>query len=72
MHDRKGRPLQVGDIVLVPARVAEISAQTDDFCNVTLESLYGRRPDGQKERICAINTGVTVRANSLIEVIDPD
>jgi hypothetical protein len=62
MHDRKGRKLKVGDIILVPARITQLSA-TEDYCNVSAESLYGRRPDDQREHFSAINTGVTLRAN---------
>lgn len=62
MHDAKSRPLQKGDFVLVPARITELSP-SDDYCNVSIESTFGRRPDGSKERICAINTGVLLRAN---------
>jgi hypothetical protein len=60
MHDAKGRPLKVGDRVLLPARVKEIHA-TEDFCNVSVESEMGRRPDGQREIISGINTGVLLR-----------
>ena len=63
MHDARGREIKVGDRVLVPARVTELSA-TEGYCNVSIESTFGRRPDGQKERISAINTGVVLRANS--------
>lgn len=62
MHDRNGRELKAGDIVLIPARVKDLYA-TEDYCNVSLESVYGRRPDGSKETIGAINTGVMLRAN---------
>lgn len=62
MHDAKGRPLAKGDIVLVPAKVTEVYA-TEDYCNVSVETLQGRRPDGAKERMNAINTGVMFRAN---------
>lgn len=62
MHDAIGRELKVDDIVLIPARITELFA-TEDYCNVSLETLYGRRPDGAKERISAINTGVLLRAN---------
>jgi hypothetical protein len=63
MHDAKGRPLAVGDLILVPAKVTQLSP-TEDYCNVSVESAYGRRPDGDKERISAINTGVLLRANA--------
>jgi hypothetical protein len=62
MHDAKGRPLQVGDIVLVPAKITQLSP-TEDYCNVSAASVLGRRPDGEKEHFNAINTGVMLRAN---------
>lgn len=63
MHDAKGRPLKAGDLVLVPCRVKETNA-TEDYCNVTLETVFGRRPDGMVEHIGGINTAVTLRANA--------
>lgn len=62
MHDQKGRPLQAGDIVLIPARITSVSA-TEDYCNVAAMSIFGRRPDGMAETFGAINTGVMLRAN---------
>jgi hypothetical protein len=62
MHDAKGRQLKVGDLVLIPAEVIELSS-TPDYCNVSVQSRLGRRPDGLKERVSAINTGVLLRAN---------
>lgn len=62
MHDAKGRPLHVGDKVRLNATVTELSP-TDDYCNVSLESELGRRPDGEKEHVYAINTGVLLRDN---------
>lgn len=59
MHDKNGHPLNVGDTVVILAKITQISA-TPDFCNVSLETTYGRRPDGAKERISSINTGVMV------------
>jgi hypothetical protein len=61
MHDAKGRPLTKGDTVLVPFRVRDTNA-APDYCNVTLESLRGRKPDGAKEVLCG-NAAVTYRAN---------
>jgi hypothetical protein len=63
MHDAKGRELKVGDFVLIPAVMKQLSA-TEDFCNVSAESSLGRRPDGAKESFGAINTGVMLRANT--------
>ncbi len=62
MHDAKGRELKVGDIVLIPAVISILSA-TEDYCNVSAKSSYGRRPDGERESFNAINTGVLIRAN---------
>lgn len=62
MHDAKGRPLAKGDRVIIPATVAELYAG-DDYCNVSVETELARRPDGAKERVSAINTGVLLRAN---------
>lgn len=62
MHDAKGRELKVGDYVLIPARITQLSP-TEDYCNVSATSLYGRRPDGAKETFGAINTGVLLRSN---------
>lgn len=57
MHDRNGTPLKKGDIVLIEAEITELHAG-EDYCNVTVKTLDGRRPDGLKETISAINTGV--------------
>lgn len=62
MHDHKGRELKVGDRVLIPCVITSRSA-TDEYCNVTVETIYGRRPDGAKEHFCAFNTAVVLRAN---------
>lgn len=62
MHDAKNRPLKVGDRVLIPARITELQANIA-YCNVSVKSSFGRRPDGQPETISAINTGVLLRAN---------
>lgn len=61
MHDAKGRPLKVGDVVLIPAKITSLSPG-DDYCNVSAQSVFGRRPDGAKESFGAINTGVMLRA----------
>ena len=57
MHDRTGKELKKGDKVTISAVITELHGG-DDYCNVSLETEYGRRPDSQKERILAINTGV--------------
>jgi len=62
MHDAKGRELKVGDIAMIPVKITELHA-TEDYCNVSAKSLFGRRPDKEKETFSAINTGVMLRAN---------
>lgn len=57
MHDRNGSPLKFGDKVMFVGTITQLSA-TDDYCNVSVESVIGRRPDGAKEVLSAINTGV--------------
>lgn len=59
MHDKNGTELKKGDVVLVPAVVTELHGG-EDFCNVTLQTVHARRPDGLKETVSAINTGVVV------------
>jgi hypothetical protein len=68
MHDANGTRLNVGDTVLIPARIIELHAG-EDYCNVTVETIHARRPDARKERISAINTGVLV-LHSKVAVID--
>lgn len=69
MHDALGRPLLVGSRVLIPAIVTAISP-SEEYCNVTVLSVLGRRPDALKETISSINTGVMFRANDG-EVLPP-
>ena len=64
MHDFNGTPLKVGDLVIVPAVITQLST-TADYCNVSLTTVLGRRPDDQKETVNAINTGVLVKVSSL-------
>lgn len=59
MHDRNHTPLKLGDVVLLPAIVTELHP-TDEYCNVQLLSVHGRRPDEQHETVYAINTAVVV------------
>jgi hypothetical protein len=57
MHDRTGKPLRKGDRVTILCVITDLNA-TEDFCNVSMETVYGRRPDGAKEHVNSINTGV--------------
>ncbi len=45
---------------MVFATITLLSA-TEEYCNVSIETTFGRRPDGLKEHVSAINTGVLVK-----------
>jgi hypothetical protein len=62
MHDAKGRELKVGDTVIVPCEVTAVHP-TPDCCNVTVQTLGGRLPDGNKDRFTT-NTKHLLRANA--------
>ncbi len=47
-HDVNGKMLKEGDVVMIPAKVKTVNPG-DDFCNLTVESIHGRKPDGTKE-----------------------
>ena len=57
MHDMNGTRLKVGDKVYIPCVITAVSEGTEDYCNVSLKTEHGRRPDGRKETFSAINTG---------------
>ena len=59
MHDHNGTPLKVGDKVMVEFLVKEVHA-TEEYCNLTLESVYGRLPDDKKEDCIGLNSHVVV------------
>lgn len=60
MHDVSGTLLKVGDRVMIPCLITSMCEGTEDYCNVQVETIYGRRPDGQKESWASINTGQLV------------
>lgn len=62
MHDANGTPLKPGDKVLIPAVVVAVSPGPD-YCNVTLKTTLGRKPDGQQETLSAINTAQLVKVS---------
>lgn len=67
MHDSKGRELKAGDRVILLATVKELyrdgEKHYEDYCNVSLTSELGRRPDGEKEVLGGFNTGILLRNN---------
>ena len=60
MHDANGTPLQKGDRILIPGIITSLNP-VEDFCNVAVETVLGRRPDGLKEMFHAINTAQLVK-----------
>jgi len=54
-HDKRGRLIEAGDIVSVQFRVLSVCAN-DDYCNVSLETVDGMPPSGNKTQLSAINT----------------
>lgn len=61
MHDFAGRPLAVGDRVLVPFKITSVSAN-DEYCNVTLETEAVMFPSDRKTTLTA-NTKQVIRNN---------
>jgi hypothetical protein len=61
MHDCKGRPISLGDTVMVPFTVTHVSA-TDEYRNVTLETVAVMFPSDRKTMLTA-NTRQVIRAN---------
>ena len=58
MHDRNGTELKVGDMVTIRYRITAVQP-TPDYCNISAESVEGRKPDGGKEYFNG-NTAVCV------------
>lgn len=50
MHDKNGRPLSVGDVVLVECKVTTCHAGTD-FCNLTVETVEPMYPGTNRTTI---------------------
>lgn len=64
MHDARGKALKVGDLVLIPGVVTQLLEGKEDYCNVSVKSQIGRRPDGMKETFYEINTGVLIKVSA--------
>ena len=64
MHDANGIKLNVGDKVSIPCEIKGLCEGTEEFCNVSVETLLGRRPDGQKESFSAINTAQLIKTTT--------
>ena len=63
MHDFNGTPLKEGDRVLMPCVVKRVTSSEENFCNVEVETILGRRPDGLKNSFGSINTGQLVKVS---------
>lgn len=48
MHDRNGTELKVGDVVSIDYVITHVSPGPD-HCNISAQSVEGRKPDGAKE-----------------------
>lgn len=74
MHDLNGTELKVGDVVNVPCVVKGLClSEGDGYCNVQLETIFGRRPDGKRDHLLTLNTGQMVlsRRPEVVEVPKP-
>lgn len=59
-HDKNGELLKVGDHVTMEFKVKEIH-NTEDYCNVNLESVEGMPPLGTKTSLGAVNTRQVIK-----------
>jgi len=58
MHDVNGKPLAVGDEVVLRAKITAIHA-AENFCNVNIEAVHPMptgEPGGRKETYASVNT----------------
>lgn len=62
MHDAKGRPLNVGDTVLIPCKVLRV--MPGDYCALDVETLAVMPGNGTKNSIGALNAKQVLRANA--------
>lgn len=69
MHDARGRELKAGDRIIIGYVITGQSAG-EDYCNVSAETVLGRKPDGGKEHYSG-NAAVTLRANPGDIMFDP-
>jgi hypothetical protein len=63
-HTRTGKELQVGDRVLIEA-VVEAIGTGEDYCNATVRTEIGRKPDGARDVF-------TLNAHQLVHADDDD
>lgn len=56
-HDKYSQKLKVGDEVIVRFIIKTLD-EGEEFCNMTLQTTAGRRPDFKKETWNTVNTAV--------------
>ncbi len=61
-HDRNGRLLKVGDIVNMTFKIKDIY-NTEEYCNVSLESVLSMPPTENKTTLSAVNTKQVEKVN---------
>lgn len=54
-HDKNGKELHIGDLVTIACVIKEISQESTDYCNITLESVEPMYPSNRLN-IIALNT----------------
>ena len=62
MHDANGKPLEVGDEVFIPAKVARIDAG-EEYCNAYVETTLLMPPYTDRSGV----TGVTLNTRQLVK-----
>lgn len=67
MHDANGTPLRKGDRVLIPGIITNLKTK-ENFCNVEVQTELGRRPDGQRDTLHALNTAQLIKFHN----VNPD
>lgn len=61
MHDAKGKPLKVGDMIVIPAIITRV--QEGDSCTLESKTIGVMPSNGQVSSIGIMNTKQVYRAN---------
>lgn len=68
-HDRNGKVLQVGDLVMVPCQIKEIHL-TEEFCNVTLATSLPMYPSQAPSTLTLNSRQVEVKSRLSDRIVD--
>ncbi len=60
-HDKNGTELKPGDLVLIACKVLTVSPEAN-YCNLSVETVEGRKPDDRKEMI-TLNAAVVEKVS---------